>query len=115
MPIPSEIQTIIARLNQEIGETEQESSAGLNLARQLIQQFPENALLIQYFAYFNNILFFVETSRREIQIISETISTDYVSLEVIQEAGEDLGTLVGKLLEVKINASRTKTRLENWL
>lgn len=42
------------------------SSEGLNLVRKVMSLFPNNTLLIQFFAYFNTALFFVENSRKVI-------------------------------------------------
>ena len=53
MPIPPDIQALINRLNQEINETEQEAIKGLNLVRPILSLFPDNAILVQYFAYIN--------------------------------------------------------------
>jgi hypothetical protein len=114
VPIPSEISDLVNRLNQELAQVAQDSTEGLNIAQQLLSQFLNNAILIQYLAYFNTTLFFVETSRIQIQNIVETISSAKVTAEEIQEAGEDLSTILGRVLEVKVNASRTKTRLETW-
>lgn len=74
MPIPADIQILINHLNQELDETEQEATEGLNLVRGVISLFPENVILIQYFAYFNTAILFVETSRRQIQTTIEIIS-----------------------------------------
>lgn len=43
MAIPSEIQALIDRLNQELNETEQEATEGLSLTRQNLSRFPDNA------------------------------------------------------------------------
>ncbi|WP_199315323.1 MULTISPECIES: hypothetical protein [Oscillatoriales] len=46
MPIPSEIQDLIDRLNQELAETETDATQGLNLVRPILSQFPDNARMI---------------------------------------------------------------------
>ncbi|MCL1464796.1 hypothetical protein [Argonema galeatum] len=114
MPIPSEIQALIERLNRELNETEQAATEGLNRARPLLFRFPDNAILIQIFAFLNNAIFFVDNSRGRIQTIVDSISSADATAEVIQERGEYLATLLGQVIEVKINANRLKTRLENW-
>lgn len=38
-----------------------------------------------------------------------------ISFEVIQSAGEDLGLLLGRVIEVKMNLIRTQSRLNSWL
>ena len=112
MPIPPDTQALINRLNQELDETEQEATEGLNLLRGVISLFPENVILIEYFAYFNTAIIFVETSRRQIQTTIETISPSNVLLELIQDAGEDLGSLLGQVLENKIRGRRILNLLE---
>ena len=47
MPIPPEIQTVIDRLDRELNEIELESTEGLNLTRELLSRFPDNAILTQ--------------------------------------------------------------------
>jgi hypothetical protein len=111
MPIPSEIQTLINRLNQELEETEQDATEGLNLVRSLLSIFPDNAILTRFFASFNNTLLFVEISRRRIQITVNRILEVDVTAENILEAGEDLGTELGQVLEAKISIKRIIARL----
>lgn len=114
MSITPEIQVLVDRLNQEINQTEQAATEGLNLVRPLLSRFPENDRLNQFFAYFSSVLFFVETSKiRRIQAIVERISGADVTEAEIQEAGEDLSTLLGRVLEAKIGVRRIITRLEN--
>jgi hypothetical protein len=113
MPIPPEIQTVIDRLDRELNEIEQESTEGLNLTRELLSRFSDNAILTQFFASFSSLLFFVETYRNRVETIVEQLSVDDVPGSVIQEAGEDLGTMLGRVTEARINASRLKNRLEN--
>jgi hypothetical protein len=113
MPIPSEIQALVDRLNQELNEIEQDATAALNLLRQRLSLFPDNEILMQFFGALNNILLFTEIYRGRIQSIVERISPNYVSTEIIQDAGEDLGLILGKVLEVKMNANQLRTRLEN--
>lgn len=56
MAIPPDIQALVDRLNQELDETEQEPTQGLNLLRGVMSRFPENVMLVQYFAYLYEIL-----------------------------------------------------------
>lgn len=115
MPLPSEITTLINQLNQELDQTEQEAREGLNLVRQVMSRFPNNALLIQFFAYFNTALFFIDNSRRRIQTTVEKLSTADVLAEVIQESGEDLATLLGEIIEAKIRGKSIISRLLDLL
>ncbi len=112
MPIPSEIRELADRLNQELEQTERDTTEGLNLVRQRLSIFPDNDILIQFFGSLSNILFAVEIYRGRIQRIVERLSPADVPPEVIREAGEDLGLILGRVLEVKINANRLKSRLE---
>ena len=91
MPIPSELETLIERLYDKCDRIEQEATEGLNILRRVMSQFPENAILVQYFAYLNALLFFATTSRQQIQTIVNTLSQANIPLEVIQESGEYLG------------------------
>ncbi|MFB2918407.1 hypothetical protein ACE1CB_08120 [Aerosakkonema sp. BLCC-F2] len=113
MAIPPEIAVLIDQLNQELNWTEREATEGLNLTRSLLSRFPNNVVLIQFFASLGNILIFVESYRRRIQLTVEPLLPVNVPTEIIQDAGEELATMLGVVLEVKINASRLKTDLEN--
>lgn len=79
----------------------QEATVGLDILRRVMSNFPENVILVQYFAYLNALLFFAETSRSQIQAIAQTLSPVNVPAEVIQESGEDLGNLLGRVIEAK--------------
>ena len=112
MPIPPEIQALVDQLNLELNQIEQETKEGLNLVRELLSRFFSNAILTQYFAYFNTALIFVETSRGQIQTTVETLSATDVLDEVIQDVGQDLSTLLGRVLEVKLKIVGLVERLE---
>lgn len=114
MAIPTELLSLIDRLNQELDQTKQQATEGLSLARAALSRFTDNAILIQLFASLNNVLLFVETYRRRIQATVELLSPADVTAEEIQEAGEDLATILGLVLEAKIVVSRASTRLENF-
>lgn len=106
MPVPPEISTLIDQLDQELNQIEQEATQGISLVRSLLSDFPDNIRLIQFFTAFNNALLFVEISRRRIQATVNRISDPDILNEEIQEAGEDLGTLIGRVIEVKIGGRR---------
>ena len=112
MPIPFEIAALVDQLNTELNQTEQEATEGVNLVRPLLSCFPDNIRLVQFFTFFNNALLFVEISRIRIQAIIERISAPDVTAEEIQEAGEDLGTLLGRVLEAKMGGKRIMRILE---
>ncbi|MCL1470120.1 hypothetical protein [Argonema antarcticum] len=114
MTIPSELNALIERLNQELDIIDREARAGLNLARVSMERFPDNSTLIQMFAFLNNAVFYVDIERGLIRdivdnLLAEEASTD----EEIREAGEDLGNKLGRVLETKILVSSVKIRLEN--
>ena len=114
MAIPPNLQVLIHRLNRELNEIEKEATQGLNLVRPLLSRFPENVSLSQFFAYFSSALFFAEmTKTRRIPTITEQLSTEDVTLRELQETGEELGTLLGQVLETKIAVRRLIERLEN--
>lgn len=114
MPIPSQIAALIEQFNQELDRVEQEAAAGINLARAILEHFPDNATLIQFFAYLNSTLLFVVIDRRQLQNIIKGLSeTDVVTNEEIQEAGETLATELGRVLEAKMVVLEIKARLEN--
>jgi hypothetical protein len=114
MSIPAEIGEIIDRLNQELKQTEQEATEGINLVRPILSRFPENVALTQFFAYFSSIVFFVEMCRtRRLPMILEKISDSEVTDLEIQEAGEDLGILLGQVIEAKISVRIIVERLHN--
>ncbi|MDJ0633793.1 MAG: restriction endonuclease subunit S [Xenococcaceae cyanobacterium MO_188.B29] len=107
MSTPSEIKKLIERLDRELTFTEQETREGINLLRPLISRFPDNLRLIRFFSLLNNILLFVEISRRRIQAIIERVSISDVTAEEIQESGEDLSSLLGQVLDTKIEVVTT--------
>ncbi len=72
-------------------------------------------MMVGFFAYLNNALFFVEIYKRRIQAIFELLSADNVPEEVVQDAGEELGELLGRALESKIGLGRIIDRLEDGL
>ena len=111
---PTEFLALIDRLNQELDQTEQEATEGLNLARQNLSRFPDNSIIVQFFAFFNNIVLFIDNSRQRIQNIVARLSTANVTAEETQETGENLATLLGRVLEAKIAVSRVIARLENF-
>ena len=114
MPIPPEIQELIDRLERELEEIEHEAIEGLNLLQPIMSQFPNNASLIQFFAYFQTGLFFVETARRRIEETIEQLSkSESISLE--RPRGEDLASLLGSAIETKMRGRNILERLRGLL
>lgn len=112
MAIPLLLQQLIDQINSELDESEQQATEGLNLVRGLLSRFPDNALLIQFFAYLNNVLLFVENYKTQTQNTTELISVTDVTTEQIQEAGEDLSSILGQVIETKIEVIRILNRLQ---
>jgi hypothetical protein len=87
----------------------------LSLTRLALSRFSNNAILIQYFAYLNSALLFVETSKSQVQITVEFISQDNVDNRDIQESGADLSTLLGTVIETKLGVQQILNLLNNLL
>lgn len=100
-------------MSHELDETEQAATEGLNIVRQRLSFFPDNEILTQLFALLSNILFFVEIHRGRTQVLIQRITPEDVPTEVVQDAVEDLGLILGKIIEVKMNANSIKARLNN--
>jgi hypothetical protein len=113
MPVPPEIDSLVERLNQELGQSEQLAINGINLVKLILSRFPDNARMIELFAVLTNVLLFVEITRRRIQFTVDTISSSNLSLETIQEVGEDLSEMLGRVLENKMLTNRTVAILED--
>jgi ABC-type transporter Mla subunit MlaD len=111
MFITPEIQTLVERLNQELGEIERTATEGEKLVRQLMSLFSNNASLIQFFAYFQTTRFFVENTRRRIDETIEKLSAQQIDSEVVIEVGKDLATLLGEVIETKIRSKNLLDRL----
>lgn len=112
MPVPSEILALIDQLNQELDQTLQQATEGLNLVRPALSRFPDNIILTQFFAYLNNVLFFVENYRVRVQGTVTSLSVADVTTEEIRETGEELATMLGVVLETKMRVGRIIARLE---
>lgn len=115
MPIPPNLAALVERLNQELNSIEQDTIEGLSLTRLALSRFSNDAILIQYFAYLNSALLFVETFRSQVQITVEFISQDNVDNRDIQESGEDLSTLLGTVIETKLGVQQILNLLNNLL
>ena len=112
MTIPPEILAMIRKLNQELNQIEKEATSGLEIVRGLLPIFSDNLVLIQLLSTLNNSLLFRDNAKRRIEITVDSISPPHVASEIIQEAGEDLGELLGRVLETKMLVSRSVRILE---
>lgn len=113
MTIPPEILGLVEQLTQKLNRIEQRANEGLVLTRQLLERFPNNARLIDLSANLGNVLFFISSLRNRIENIIQKISGNSVSIEAIQEAGEELSEFWGRILECKMSVNRSVSILEN--
>jgi GTP1/Obg family GTP-binding protein len=110
MAIPSEINEIIQRLNQELNEIEQDAAVALNLVRQRLVLFAGNEVLTLLLAEASTILNYVNRERENIRLILEDV--DNADAGTIEEAAQDLSMYLGRAIEVKMRANRLRSRLE---
>jgi len=113
MNIPPNITDLIERLDRELALTEREVNEGINLVRLPLSRFPENTLLVQFFAYLNNVIFLVENYRQRIRSTLELLSEVDVDREEANDAIEELATMLGVVLETKIRVENIVNRLRN--
>jgi hypothetical protein len=113
MTIPPEILRLVEQLTDELDRIEQQANLGLALASQLLQRFPNNARLIGLSANVGNIVFFVSSFRNRIERIIGEISGNNVSMRVMQEAGEELSEMWGRVQECKMMLGRSVSVLED--
>lgn len=113
MPIPPPIQNLIERLNLELDETEQDVTEGLNILNPIMERFPNNASLIQFFAYFQTTLFWASNARTRIELVRIRLDVPNVSDSIVTESGEDLSVLLGEIVETKIISRNLLNRLRN--
>lgn len=113
MNIPPDITDLIEGLDRELERTEREVNEGINLVRLPLSRFPENTLLIQFFAYLNNVIFLVENYRQRIRATIELLSVVDIAQEEVNDAIEELATMLGVVLETKIRVENIVNRLRN--
>jgi hypothetical protein len=113
MSIPPEILELVDRLTEKLNYIERQANIGLALASHLVERFPNNATLISLSAKVGNGLFFVSSFRNRIKSIVEGISGNNLSVKVVQQAGEDLSEMWGRIFECKMMASRSVSVLED--
>ncbi|MEL7408683.1 MAG: restriction endonuclease subunit S, partial [Cyanobacteria bacterium J06558_2] len=90
MTLYSNINALIERLNHELENLESELSQSIELIRARINLFPENLILIQLFATFNNYILFAGNTRRKVNEIERYLNKKDLSDDELQEAGGDL-------------------------
>jgi|LakMenEpi03Aug12_release.lakeMendotaPanAssembly.Ray.scaffolds.fasta_scaffold460123_3 hypothetical protein len=112
MSIPDLIQALIQNLDQNLNEAEQKAYQVVNLVRPLLSRFPENLMLMRHFSYFNNVILFIDIARNKTQFVIDYFSIEDLTEEAIQEIGEDLGELLGRIIEAKIGIENILKTLE---
>jgi hypothetical protein len=112
MTVPAEILNLVEQLTDELDRMEQQANRGLAVASQLLERFPDNTRLIGLSANLGNVLFFVSSFRNRIENIIRKISGNNASIEAIQEAGEELSEMWGRILECKMSGSMSASILE---
>ena len=115
MSIPPEIQSTIEQINTELNYIQQHTQHGLDLLRPLLDRFPNNNLLVQFYGYLNNSLFAVDIYQRRIKLIFELFQQETLSIEQIQSIGEELSDLLDRTLESKIGLENIIRRLKALL
>ncbi|RMF23387.1 MAG: restriction endonuclease subunit S [Cyanobacteria bacterium J083] len=98
-------------MKQEIQVIEEDVKEGLNIIQPIISSFPNNVVLIQFFASLSNNLLYVQILRRRIQIIENRLSSVDATNDEILEVTEDLGMELGKAIEAKISIRQILNRL----
>lgn len=78
-----------------------------------MSRFPNNASLIQFFAFFQTTLFFVANARKRIQLTVKQLSAPQVYTQITVEFGEDLAALLGEIIEARIRSRNLLNRLRN--
>jgi len=114
MPLPSNFNTLVERINQELNNLDHELYQAIELIRERLILFPGNIISMQLFVTLNNYALFTENTKRRIQEILKYLAVnETLSDRDIQEAGEDLSEQLGRILEAKIIVNNIKIRLEN--
>jgi hypothetical protein len=112
MLIPPKLTALIEQLNLELRQVELLAMNGLDLSRLVLSRFPDNARIIELFATLTNVLLFIEISKRRIQFTVDTFLSSHATADIIQELGEDLAEMLGRVLENKMLTRRVVDILE---
>lgn len=116
MTISAQISLLIAQINQKLIKIELEATEGLNISQVLLERFPDNARLIQFFASFSSGILFVELQKKRIRsIVQNFLTAETATAEEIQEIGEDLSEELGRVIETELLINNLKRRLEELL
>lgn len=112
MAIPPDLQSTIDRLDDELRQLDRLTLEGIQKLRPILDNFPNSDLLVSFFASFNNVVFLVQLYRRRVQTLVDLLSENRVTMEDVQEIGEELGDLLGRAIETKIVLENTIRRIE---
>ncbi len=107
-----EIAELLSRLNQELDQVEKSVSSGLELINPALSLAPGNSLLIQVYAYLNTMAFFTQDARRRVGQATQLVDQSNIPPEELQNLGEDLSELLGRVLEAKIIVDQIISRWE---
>lgn len=112
MSIPPDIQALVNQLSEELALIQGKARKGINIVRPLLSRFPNNASLVGLSIKLNNALFFVDNFKRRIRTAINQVSSTDVSVDAIQEVGEDLSEFLGRAIETKIQVDKAIAILE---
>jgi GTP1/Obg family GTP-binding protein len=111
MDIPASLQAIIDRLKQELHEIETSTQHGLEILKQLLEMFPNNDILVQFYSYLSNALFLVDIYQKRIGL-NEKLVLETTDEEIVKKVAEELGDLLGRTVESRIGVELIVNRLE---
>ena len=89
MSLPNSIQNLIQQIDHNLTQTEQRAYQGINLVRPLLEQFPENFILMRHFAYFNNVVLFIGIAQNKTRSIVDICTQEYIRSSRITETFAD--------------------------
>jgi predicted transcriptional regulator len=112
MDIPVSLQAIIDRLKQELHEIETSTQHGLEILKQLLEMFPNNDILVQFYSYLSNALFLVDIYQKRLEMNKKLILETTTDEEIVKNVAEELGDLLGRTIESRIGVELIVNRLE---
>jgi hypothetical protein len=112
MNSPSSISHLVQQITNELDFIEHRANWGLAIACQLLEQFPSNTTLIGLSANLGNGLFFTHSFKTRIDTMIQGFSMQPSSTESVQQLGEELSEILGRVLECKMTVDRSVSILE---
>ena len=108
------IQILAAQVNRELEDLDGKLSLAIEMIRERLNLFGENETSLNLFAVVNNYVLFSQNTKVRIKETLKDFPTDSApSAEAIQEVGEDLSELLGRVKEANIVIDRIIERLSN--